>query len=326
LPEGVVDDETLRRAVIASPDDDAPREAYAAWMLAQQHEFARTLGAFLTAQLRVAQAYRADPRANVSALRSWRGDRTPVSIPEFRSGDVLRQWLVDDLGELLSRAVVGWPQIYRGFVERVAMRAIRFIEVADELFHAAPIRSLVLIGVPAVVDQLAACPHLARILSLSLPRNGGADELTDLVVTRLLKSPHLRNLVHLRLVDQVQLTPRAYERIATAETLPMLSHFEVLARLPQGQTPPRQTYIPRSWTERMSVYDTPIRVAAPAGWITDLERTLGYVPSLHADEHYGRGLIDLEAVLQHPIAHDADVMARRGRAVPEVPDAQEHAP
>src|ERR1041385_305067 len=137
LPEGVVDDDALRRAAIANPDEDAPREAYAVWMLGQKHEFAQRLGAFLTAQLRVAQAYRANPRADVSTLRSWRGDLTPVSIPEFRSGDVLRQWLLDDLGELLTRAVVGWPQIYRGFVERVAMRAVRFIEIGEELFRAA---------------------------------------------------------------------------------------------------------------------------------------------------------------------------------------------
>ena len=86
----IVDNEALRRAVVESPNDDAPRQAYADWMTGQPHEFARTIGAFVTAQLRVAQAFRENPRADVGTLRSWRGDTAFVSTPDFRAGDSLR--------------------------------------------------------------------------------------------------------------------------------------------------------------------------------------------------------------------------------------------
>ena len=79
LPEALVDNDGLRRAAIASPDDDAPRHAYAAWLAAQEHEFAQLLGAFIAAQLRVAEAFRADRRAEVAALRRWRGDDAYVA-------------------------------------------------------------------------------------------------------------------------------------------------------------------------------------------------------------------------------------------------------
>jgi hypothetical protein len=55
--------------VISHPDDDAPRHAYAAAMCGQAHPFARTIGAFTAAQLRVAEAFRQDPRAEVTRLR-----------------------------------------------------------------------------------------------------------------------------------------------------------------------------------------------------------------------------------------------------------------
>ena len=216
LPEAVIENDELRRAAIAHPDDDAPRRAYAAWLTEQDHEFAQLLGAFITAQLRVAEVYRADQRAEVAALRRWQGDDAYVSIPDFRAGDVLRPWFQDTVSPLTSVGLVGWPQVYRGFVERVSVRAGRFLEIADELFRLAPIRSLVLVGVGAVVDELAASPHLARIRSLSLPRHGHHDDLTDGAIQRLVASRHLGQLAHLRLVHQHRLTARAYEHVVTA--------------------------------------------------------------------------------------------------------------
>jgi hypothetical protein len=314
LPEGVVDHAELRRMVIARPDDDAPRHAYAAAMLGQAHPFARTIGAFTMAQLRVAEAFRRHPRADVTRLRSWRGDGAFVSTTEFRAGDTLRPWFVDELAALTSSGLVGWPQIYRGFVERVAMRAGRFLELAEELFRLAPIRHLVLICVPAVVDQLAASPHLARIRSLSLPRHSGADELSDDTVARLVASPHLGQLAHLRLVHQQGLTARAYERIVTAATLPQLSHVELYTPLGLGEHDVA-TYDRIGRSERMIAYDTPMRAVQPKDWIAELERGLGYVPCVHGYDHYGRDFVDIEAVAAHPIALDARIMARRGQRV-----------
>jgi len=312
LPEAVIDNDELQRAVIERPDDDAPRRAYAAWLAAQEHEFARLLGAFIAAQLRVAEALRADRRAEVAALRRWRGDEAYVSIPDFRAGDVLRPWFQDTVSPLASVGLVGWPQIYRGFVERVSVRASRFLEVADELFQLAPIRSLVLVGVGAVVDELAASPHLARIRSLSLPRHGHDDDLTDGTLRRLIASPHLGQLAHLRLVHQHRLTARAHEHIVTAPTLPQLSSLEVYAPVYRWDHLDRMDYDPRNRFERMIAYDVQLRSTRPVEWIVELEQAIGYVPCAHPEEHYGWGLIDIEAVIERPIALDMQVMKRRG--------------
>jgi len=328
LPDGVHDNPALRRAVIEHPDDDAPRRAYGDWMRAQDHEFAQLLGAFIAAQLRVAEAFRQDRRADVNRLRRWRSNPRGapgfVSTADFRTGDALRPWFLDDLSALIAQGLVGWPQVYRGFVERVAMRAGRFLQLADELFRLAPIRHLVLICVPEVVDQLAASPHLARIRSLSLPRHSGADELTNETLARLLASPYLGNLAHLRLVHQHQLTPRAYEYAVTAATLPLLSNFEIYAPLPSWEHDPG-TYDPTGRFERMIVHDTPLRAIQSRDWIAELERAIGYVPCVHADEHYGR-VADIEAVVEHPIAADPIVMARRGWPVHDRHRQNERAP
>jgi uncharacterized protein (TIGR02996 family) len=309
----------LRRAVIACPDDDAPRHAYAAWMTAQDHPFAQTIGAFVAAQLRVAEAFRANPRAEVGALRSWRGNTAFVSTADFRAGDSLRPWFLDDLGSLISRGLLGWPQVYRGFVERVGLRALRFLQIADDLFSLAPIRHLVLISVPEVVDELAACPHLARIRSLSLPLYDRADELTDENLRELLASPHLTNLVHLRLVHQHRLTPRAYEDVVTAPTLPMLSSFEVYTPLHRWDHLEPATYDPRGRSERMISFDSPIPATRSKEWIAPLERAFGYEPCLHPEDHHGREHVDIEAIVAHPAALDARIMARRGLSVSGLP-------
>ena len=263
----------------------------------------------------VAQAFRGDRRAEVGRLRRWRGDAAYVSMATFRAGDSLRPWFLDSLGSLLARGLVGWPQIYRGFVERVGVRAHRLLQIAAELYQLAPIRSLVVIGVPAVLDELAASPHLARIHSLSLPRYGHEDELTDDTLRRLLASPHLGQLTHLRLVHQRRLTRAAYEYVVTTPTLPRLSSFEVFAPVNTWDHPEPPAYDPRTRAERMIGYDTPTRSMRPKAWILELERALGYVPCVHPEEHYGWEHIDIEAIVERPIALDATVMARRGEPV-----------
>jgi uncharacterized protein (TIGR02996 family) len=313
-PEAVLDQDELRRAVIARPDDDAPRHAYANWLAAQDDELAQRVGAFIAAQLRVTEAFRADRRADVAALRRWRGDGAYVSIPDFRAGDELRPWFQDTVHPLASVGLIGWPQVYRGFVERVSVRARRFLEIADELFQLAPIRAIVLVGVSAVVDELAASPHLARIRSLSLPRHDHDDVMTDDALRRLVASPHLGQLAHLRLVHQHRVTPRGYEHVVTARTLPQLSSFEVYAPLYRWHHLDAMDYAPRSRFERMIAYDIQLRSTRPVEWIVALEQAMGYVPCAHPEDHYGWGLIDIEAVIERPIALDAQVMARRGRS------------
>ena len=315
------EDEALRRAVVENPNDDVPRHAYAAWMLEQDDENAQWIGRFIEDQLKVADAFRADPRADVSAIyKAYGGDW------KFRSKNAEHLY---DLDLLLSEGLIGLPEFYRGFVERVTMRAHRFLEIADELLSLAPIRHLALIGIPAMVDALAASPHLVRMRSLVLSHREG-DELTDEVLARLLASPYLGNVTHLRIGGKHHLTPHAYEMVVTAPTLPLLSNFEVYINgtstiwaepIKPNFDESKLTYFQRvmeKYPDSYDLRDTPKPVILrPEDWIVELERKLGYVPCVHPEEHYGRYIVDIEAVTAHPIALDSAVMTRRGQPVPD---------
>lgn len=69
---------------------------------------------------------------------------------------------------------------------------------------------------------------------------------------------------------------------------------------------------PLGRSQRMIAYDTPIPVMRTKEWIAALERAIGYVPCVHPEEHYGRDFVDIDAIVAHPIARDAHIMARRG--------------
>jgi uncharacterized protein (TIGR02996 family) len=311
MVERVEDNPALWQEIVARPDDDDPRHAYAAWFRDQPQNMAQRFADFMEAQLRVAAAFRADPRADVAALRSW-PDIAYVSVPDFRAAAPLRRWLMEPLRLLLADGLVGWPQFYRGAVERVAMRARRLLDVGDEVFRVAPIRHLVLTEVPEVASQLARSPLLARIRSLSLPAYQARDVITDEHLATLLGSPHLDALAHMRLVHQRALTERSYEQIATARTLPRLSCLEVFVSA-QWNDQVQERYAPIGRRERQFTRDTTRNVRRARYWIADVERRIGHQPCFHPETYYRPDYLDLENVIEHPIACDPRVMSHRGR-------------
>lgn len=319
IAERVENSPTLWQEIIAWPDDDEPRRAYADWFRSQPAEMAQDFARFITAQLRVADAFRADPHADVVVLRSWSGS-SYVSVPDFRAAMPLRRSLTEPLRLLLADGLVGWPQFYRGAVERVVMRARRFLDVGEEVFRVAPIRHLVLTDVPEVASQLARSPLLARIRSLSLPAYELRDALTDGHVATLLESPHLAALAHVRLVHQRKLTDRSYEQIATARTLPQLSCLEVFVTV-QWSDSVQEGYAPIGRRDRMFARDTTRNVRRARQWVADVEQRIGHAPCLHPETYYRPDYVDLESVVAHPIASDARIMSSRGRHLVE-PRAQ----
>jgi uncharacterized protein (TIGR02996 family) len=318
MVERVEDNPTLWQEIVARPDDDEPRRVYAAWFRGQRQETAQHFADFMDAQLRVAAAFRADPRADVAALRSW-SDGSYVSVPDFRAAAPLRRRLMEPLRLLLADGLVGWPQFYRGAVERVTMRASRFLEIGEELFRIAPIRHLVLTEVPGIASQLAQSPLLARIRSLSFPAYQARDVLSDEDVGILLESPHLGALAHLRLVHQSELTDRGYEQIATARTLSRLSCLEVFVTA-QWDDNVQERYAPIGRRDRQFTRDTTRNVRRARHWIVDVEQRIGYVPCFHPETYYRPDYVDLECVIEHPIACDLGIMSQRGRRL-VVPDA-----
>jgi hypothetical protein len=315
IAERVENNPMLWQEIIARPDDDEPRRAYAEWFRSQPTEMAQHFARFMTAQLRVAAAFRADPRADVVVLRSW-SDSSYVSVPDFRAAVPLRRSLTEPLRLLLADGLVGWPQFYRGAVERVAMRARRLLDVGEEVFRVAPIRHLVLTDVPDVAGELARTPLLARIRSLSLPAYELRDALTDGHVATLLESPHLAALAHVRLVHQRKLTDRSYEQIATARTLPQLSCLEVFV-IVQWSDSVQEGYAPIGRRDRMFARDTSRNVRRARQWVADVEQRIGYAPCCHPETYYRLDYVDLESVVEHPIAGDPHIMSHRGRPLVE---------
>ena len=233
---------------------------------------------------------------------------------------------------LFDDGLIDGPHVHRGFVESVMIKASTLVELADELFAAAPLRFVSLFATASAVDQLAGWPGLSRIHALQFPVLGEDDLLTDETIERLLESPYLTNITAIRLVDQTRLTPAAYRRIVTATTLPKLSLLDVQPKVLTCWAQPVEvgpTSEPRAMltffeTKIMAppksgdLRDTPIPfIQRPEDWIVELERELGYQPCLHPEEHYGRYHVELEVAIEHPIALDGAIMARRGQPVPE---------
>jgi uncharacterized protein (TIGR02996 family) len=144
----VTDEDALLRAVIADPDDDAPRLIYADWL----DEHGRGERAeFIRVQCAIAGLSPHDER------------RPPLRRAERR----LFRRFAERWAESL-RPVVWCHGYSRGFIEYVSCYAEPFLSGGEALFALAPIRQLHLINAHQYVEQLSECAFLSRPLGLSL--------------------------------------------------------------------------------------------------------------------------------------------------------------
>ena len=300
----VPENEALRQAVCRTPDSDEPRHAYASWMATRS----APISAFIEAQLEIAAGHRADPRFDPSPLlaKRFQGKRS-----DWRLGR--DDWGRRDTDFLASKGVIDHRMFFRGFVEHVAIKAQDFLAFAEELYVLAPIRHATLTYCAEHIDALAASPHLAQLRSISLPNRmfnnhyTRLNDLTDDHLRVLARSPHLHGLRHLDLEDATALTPRALDYLAMAPGLTSLSAVTFDTHL-YGRTLGQLGDFMRSRSEQ--------RVLA---WRDPLEARHGYLPWLHADEHYGTLNPDPEAPVEHPVGDATlrpDVAARRRPALP----------
>lgn len=168
-------EDELLKAVLDSPDDDAPRLAYADWCEQQSDPQTRARGEFIRAQITLVNLGQGMPHEQKFEL----GYREETLERDYRlawAGSLAT--LVDDF------------QYDRGFVELVALSARGFLDRAPQLFALAPIRHLKLTEVRIVADELFASPHLRKIRSLDISRCG----LNDAHIKMLAESPELRQL------------------------------------------------------------------------------------------------------------------------------------
>ncbi|CAN5918233.1 hypothetical protein BH11MYX2_BH11MYX2_33140 [soil metagenome] len=195
-----------------------------------------------------------------------------------------------------------------------------FIEFSEELYRRAPIQHLTLTYCTPQLEQLVAMPALRQLRSLSLPDRRDQNKhmrlngLTDHSIRLLASSPHLEGLTYLDLEDATALTPRAMDYLALSPYLPNLSHVRL-------QVWGHYDHVGRFGieTEKGSMDDS------LAEWTPALEKRHGYLPWLHAAEHYGTSTPSNLRVAQHPIGKASfrpDIAARaRPRLSPALVDA-----
>lgn len=174
--------------VLAHPDDDAPRRAYAA-VLTQRTD---PRGEFIDVQCELARGV--DDASRKKALE----DRE-AALRKGHEGEWLR-WLRGALGVEFS------CDFHRGFAESVYVSAEAFPEVAEALFALAPVQKLTCWDVTAkAIPRLAAVAQLGRVRALDLSfnhRDARARHLGAKGARALFKSPHLGALRRLNLLEQ----------------------------------------------------------------------------------------------------------------------------
>lgn len=163
--------------VIAAPDEDGPRLAYAAAIHAEHAERSR----FIELQL-------------LCAIAESDKDALPKPALKYGADDLLKAhgntWASGLCPPCLEVYYV------RGFVEHVALSMRDFLTHGAALLAQAPIRHLDLSWSPGMAAQLFASPLLSSVRSLNLDRCSLGDE----EMRWLAASPYLGNLEWLELL------------------------------------------------------------------------------------------------------------------------------
>jgi hypothetical protein len=196
--------EQLVQAVIADPDADAPREAFAAWGVAhgdRQGELAR---------IQLAEAHERRVGIVSEAHRRY-----------LEAYDLLEKHEKTWAHEVLS--IVRQVRFYRGFVELVSIDVPTFLSHASQLYALAPIRSVQFLDAGPHVDALAASEYLERLVSVEFYNKSHAAPLGDAGLRKLVASPHLGKVVMLS-VPLNDIGANGVEALAASVRLPRLRY------------------------------------------------------------------------------------------------------
>ncbi|MEQ8791217.1 MAG: TIGR02996 domain-containing protein [Pirellulaceae bacterium] len=159
---------SLLREIVDFPDDQGPRLIYADWL----DERDNPRGELIRVQFALA--------ANGQNAERMAGLRA-------RESELISRHAAQWLGPL-RRHLESWT-FRRGFVERIKLSGDSFLQHAEQLTRAFPLREVVLTGPIDAVERLAALPALAGIRHLGFERSWlahGAEALG--------RSPHLAAL------------------------------------------------------------------------------------------------------------------------------------
>ncbi len=169
LPQ-VSDHDQMLAAILAAPDDDAPRRAYAEWL-----------------------TRRGDPRGEFITLQLLDGDNH-ADWRAAAAADAIRQqhgagWVPPIKGLSVSA-------FRRGFPDVVFMSGEDFVAGAEALFRLAPVRGVALFQPGPQLGRIAALPQLAKLRRLDLGDGVDTSQLAALAA-----SPWIADLATLELRD-----------------------------------------------------------------------------------------------------------------------------
>lgn len=192
--------DSLLAGVVAAPDQDSPRLAYAAAIAAQDPDRSR----FIELQVQIA-----------AVERAARGQSSPQA--RYAAEDLLKV----HGGAWASRLCPPCTEVHydRGFVEHVRLSMHDFLVHGATLFQLAPIRHLDLSFSPGAAEQLFASPLLSTVRSLNLD----CCQLGDQEMRWLAASPYLRELEWLELLRNNIGMPGA-RALAASTMLPQLRY------------------------------------------------------------------------------------------------------
>jgi uncharacterized protein (TIGR02996 family) len=207
LEEAFLDD------IVANPDDDAPRLVYADWLDEQGGPHDRARAEFIRLQCEL-------PRLRPDDPRSWALDR--------RADDLLARYGRAWSAPLRELALA--EEFARGFVEGVTLSPRRFLDHAEDVFRAAPVRRLRLGGpagepgaLAAALVAVARSPLLGRVTSLRLGL-----PLSEEAAEAFASAPHLTRLTELE-VRVAHLHERGVRLLVSSPHFPRLVRLSLAA-------------------------------------------------------------------------------------------------
>ncbi|HEY2709153.1 MAG TPA: TIGR02996 domain-containing protein [Caulobacteraceae bacterium] len=187
----MADDARMIEAIIAAPDDDAPRRAYAEWLKARGDP----RGEFIELQLKAA-----------ASPDGWRS--------EFAARDLRAAH-----GESWVPAIQGLSvtAFRRGFPESIFISGDDFLDCVDAIFGTMPVREVTLWGSAGTLERIVERPELRRLRALSL-----SNEVTVEGLAALAASPWVSELASLS-VDGVPIGDAGGAALAGGTALRRLS-------------------------------------------------------------------------------------------------------
>jgi hypothetical protein len=207
----VPDLEAAFSAVVADPEADEPREAYA--NAVRRTDPAHT--EFIECMLATHAAYL----------------RREDAGPEIGTAELIRRNHGTRLAGRITQFISGYA-FGRGFVETIAVDAEWFLESGEDLYAMAPVLHLNLTDVKPAMEDVFASPLLDRIHSISLLR----EELGDEEAAIIAASPHLGNLRWLEL-GLNQIGAPGLEALAASTGLPKLQWLGFSVNAVEDPTP-----------------------------------------------------------------------------------------